>query len=132
MVEPCFYPDAVLRPIALGQPVQRNDLERVGLRFRASHGLRILVLVRIDLARQQQLRAVSPLPGESQGHVPVDTLGEQLLLSFESILQPPPVALRWRDFQIEAAAVEDLLGAVRADAPEYAPPSHGLQRTNAN
>ncbi len=59
----------------------------------------------------EQLAAVlTLLPGEGQRNVRIDAERQSFLLPVESIFQPSPAAVLGGHFQVEAAAVEELLG----------------------
>ena len=49
---------------------------------------------------------VGLLAGGLEGRVGVDSKGETLLLAGHAVLEPPPLPSLWRDFEVQATAIE--------------------------
>jgi hypothetical protein len=66
------------------------------------------MLPRIDAVGEEFAGGFTALPSILQPHIRIHAKGETLLFPVEAILQPPPLASRWRHLKVESALVGEL------------------------
>lgn len=95
-----------------GVPLARDDFKAVRGTFLARCLCRLALFARVDAGRQQLAGSVALVACVFKAGIGVCPHGEPFLLAPKAVLEPPQLAPGWRDFQIQAAAVEQPLRLV--------------------
>ena len=96
----------------LREPFPAHGFETVPCPLAFRLLLSLPVGARVDVLGQKLPGLVTPLPGQFQRHVGIESKGDAFLLVGEAILEAPGLAAAWGDLQIQTAAVVEFAGLV--------------------
>ena len=96
----------------LGEPLPGDDLETVRGLFLPSELFSLAVFAGVNACRQQLAGGVPFVPGGRQRGVGIGPQRQPLFFAVETVLQAPPLATGFRDFEIEPASIEQALHLV--------------------